>query len=47
MDDPCEYFKKKLIKCLDLNYEVFGKERGKVMCDHIQKILDNNCNENK
>ena len=46
MDTRCEYLNNLLVKCLYINYEVFGEERGRVMCDHIKKLIYDNCKDN-
>lgn len=32
---------KKYYSCLQLNLEVFGKEHGTIMCQHIRDIINN------
>ena len=39
----CNKLKYKLTKCLDLNIKVFGKENGIVMCEQLQLLYNNYC----
>ena len=42
-DQKCLELKKYLNKCLKLNIEVFGEERGIVMCEQLQTFHTNYC----
>ena len=46
MDKSCEQLKKILDYCLVLNTEVFGIERGKIMCVNLQKLYETKCKNN-
>jgi hypothetical protein len=35
----CKKYVYKYIECLNINYQVFGKEHGKNMCYNIKEIL--------
>ena len=37
----CSNLINRYFECIRINIEVFGKERGVVMCDHIKNYLDN------
>ena len=39
----CKLLKLKLETCLNINIEVFGRERGDIMCMEIQKVYKNQC----
>ena len=37
---PCEYFLDRYNKCLKINIDIFGQERGPPMCQHIKDWYD-------
>lgn len=44
----CKKYVYKYIECLNLNYNVFGKEHGHFMCEHIKEIIEfSNCDVKK
>jgi len=43
MDNPCGELKKIMETCLVVNIQVFGQERGKIMCENIKKLYNNSC----
>ena len=43
----CKKYVYKYINCLNINKQVFGRERGGEMCDNVKEILQHcNCYEN-
>ena len=42
-DQKCVELKKYLNRCLKLNIEVFGEERGIVMCEELQTMYNKYC----
>tara|TARA_Y200000002_G_C22107888_1_gene425460 strand:- start:237 stop:386 length:150 start_codon:yes stop_codon:yes gene_type:complete len=43
--EKCHELKKQINICLKINIEVFGKENGVVMCEQLQNMYINYCNE--
>ena len=41
--ETCNKLKKHLNKCLKLNIQVFGIERGEVMCEQLQSMYNKYC----
>ena len=37
---PCEFFLDKYTKCLKINNDMFGKDKGIHMCQHIKEWYD-------
>ena len=46
-NEVCSRLFTKYYECMSYNIEVFGKDRGPIMCKYVKEILDNSICDNK